>query len=150
MPQTNPQSTYPLVESALSTFADWFRRMSYAIKCRSGDCLNAEEFGLVARDIGVTPSELEDLVRLGPHAADELPQLMTALNIDIAKVTRLEPLVLRDLERVCSICKHKRECAHNLAAGTAAQSYRRYCGNASTLDSLEAPLDGKPRSPTTH
>jgi hypothetical protein len=44
--------------------------------------------------------------------------------------------VLRDMERVCSLCSHKRQCDRDLATGTAAAHYEEYCGNADTIDGL--------------
>ena len=44
--------------------------------------------------------------------------------------------MLRDMERVCSLCNHKRQCDRDLAAGTAAAHYEEYCGNADTIDGL--------------
>jgi len=44
--------------------------------------------------------------------------------------------VLRDMERVCSLCTHKRQCDRDLVAGTAAAHYEEYCGNAGTIDGL--------------
>ena len=70
------------------------------------------------------------------HAADELPQMLQALGIDLEGLARTEPLVLRDMERVCSLCNHKRQCDRDLAAGTAAAHYEEYCGNADTIDGL--------------
>ena len=44
--------------------------------------------------------------------------------------------MLRDMERVCSLCNHKRQCDRDLAAGTSAAHYQEYCGNADTIDGL--------------
>ena len=57
-------------------------------------------------------------MRRGPHAADELPKMLTALRIDQDDLARAEPLVLRDMERVCALCSQKRRCDRDLAAGT--------------------------------
>jgi hypothetical protein len=76
------------------------------------------------------------LVRHGPHAAAELPKMLRALGIDEADLARTETLVLRDMERVCSLCNHKRRCDHELAAGSAAAHYKEFCGNAPTIDGL--------------
>jgi hypothetical protein len=84
----------------------------------------------------VTPADLDELVRLGPHAADELPRMLRALGINEASLARAQPLVLRDMERVCAMCHQKRECDHDLNAGTAAQHYEDYCPNAPTIDRL--------------
>ena len=43
---------------------------------------------------------------------------------------------MRDMERVCSFCTHKRQCRQELAAGTAATNYVEYCENADTIDML--------------
>ena len=71
-----------------------------------------------------------------PHAADELPELLKALGIDEPALARTQPLVLRDMERVCALCHDKGQCDRDLAAGTAAEHYRGYCLNASTIDLL--------------
>ena len=84
----------------------------------------------------MSSADLEALVRQGPHAADELPKMLAALGIDQQDLARTEPLVLRDMERVCSLCNHKRQCDRDLAAGTAAAHYEEYCGNADTIDGL--------------
>ncbi|UPK30824.1 hypothetical protein [Bradyrhizobium sp. 195] len=49
---------------------------------------------------------------------------------------RAQPLLLRGMERVCSLCNHKGQCDRDLADGTAAENYHGYCGDASTLESL--------------
>ncbi|MCK1389749.1 hypothetical protein [Bradyrhizobium sp. 1] len=41
------------------------------------------------------------------------------------------------LQRVCSLCSHKAKCDRDLADGTAAENSHGYCGNASTLESLD-------------
>jgi hypothetical protein len=41
------------------------------------------------------------------------------------------------MERVCSLCHQKGQCDRELADGTAAENYHGYCGNASTLESLD-------------
>jgi hypothetical protein len=51
-------------------------------------------------------------------------------------LARTEPLVLRDMERVCTLCKDKPRCRDDLAAGTAERHYEDYCLNAPTIDHL--------------
>jgi hypothetical protein len=43
------------------------------------------------------------------------------------------------MERVCAMCSHKRECDHDLAAGTSAEHYQAYCLNAPTIEDLKKP-----------
>ena len=61
-----------------------------------------------------------------------------------ARIVVDEAAIVRDLERVCSLCNHKRQCARELAAGTAAQHYDDYCPNASTLGTLVNPSAATP------
>ena len=44
--------------------------------------------------------------------------------------------VLRDMERVCARCPHRRRCDEDLAAGTSPQHYQEYCPNAATIKRL--------------
>ncbi len=130
---TEQSTRYPRIEYFIDSFANWLKRRRELSELR---WMDRGEFDRIADDLRVTPDDLEDLVRQGPHAADELPKMLKALGIDEALLARTEPLVLRDMERVCAMCKHKRQCDHDLAAGTAAAHYEDYCLNASTLDKL--------------
>ena len=65
--------------------------------------------------------------------------MLDMLGIDEEALSRTEPLVLRDMERVCAMCANKRPCDRELAAGTSAADYEEYCPNAPTIDSLGQP-----------
>ena len=130
---------YPIVDRMIEGFGDWLKHRRELREMREMDAVN---FSQIAGDLRISSADLEALVRQGPHAADQLPKMLRALGIDQADLTRTEPLVLRDMERVCSLCSHKRQCSHELAAGTAAAHYDEYCGNAPTIDGL-----GKPANP---
>ena len=134
---TTQEHPFPRVEALINTFSDWLRHRRELSEIRRMD---TTDFDRIASDLRVTPGELDLLVRHGPHAADELPKLLKALGIDEADLSRTEPLVLRDMERVCAMCAHKRECDRDLAAGTSAEHYEGYCLNASTIDSLGQPV----------
>ena len=125
--------SHSVVERLTHTFGDWLKhRRELNEMCQ----LNTSEFDRIAGDLRVAPADLNELVRLGPHAADELPYLLRALGIDEASLVRAEPLVLRDLERVCALCHHKRQCDRDLVAGTSAEHYQGYCLNAPTIEQL--------------
>ena len=81
-------------------------------------------------------SDLEELVRRGPHASDELPQLLEALGISARDLARVEPIVGANLERVCALCESKRECNRDLASGASAEHYQEYCLNAPRITQL--------------
>ena len=128
--QENP---YPIVSHMIDVFGDWLKHRRELRELREVD---AAYLGQIASDLRMSSADLEALVRQGPHAADELPKMLTALGIDQDDLARTEPLVLRDMERVCSLCSHKRQCDRDLAAGTAAAHYQEYCGNADTIEGL--------------
>jgi hypothetical protein len=134
---TAQEHPFPRVELLMNTFADWLRHRRELSEIRQMD---TADFDRIASDLRVSPSVLDTLVRQGPHAADELPKMLKVLGIDEADLARTQPLVLRDMERVCALCANKRECDRDLAAGTAAEHYEGYCLNAPTIDSLERPV----------
>jgi transcriptional regulator with XRE-family HTH domain len=135
-----PARSKPVVELLTDTFRDWLQHRRELSEIRQ---LNTAEFDRIANELSVSPADLNELVRQGPHAADELPKLLDVLGIDEAALARTQPLVLRDMERVCALCQHKGQCERDLAAGTSADHYERYCLNASTIDLLEQEA-GKP------
>ena len=124
---------YPRVEFLIDTFANWLKHRRELSEVRQMD---RSDFERIASDLRVSPGELDTLVDRGPHAADELPKLLKALGIDETDLARTEPMVLRDMERVCALCHHKRECDRDLAAGTSAGRYEGYCLNAPTIGAL--------------
>ena len=134
---------YPVVEYLIDVFGDWLKHRRELGELRE---LDDASFKQIASDLRVSPDDLTALVRQGPHSADELPKLLMALGIDQEKLARTEYLVLRDMERVCSLCNHKRQCDHDLAAGTSSAHYHQYCLNAATIDALGEAAGRKPAS----
>ena len=128
--QTKP---YTIVEALMNTFSDWLKHRRQLNELRQ---LNSVEFDRIASELRVSPGDLTELVRQGPHAADELPKLLKVLGIDQEALARTQPLVLRDMERVCALCANKGECDRDLAAGTSAEHYQGYCLNAPTIEQL--------------
>jgi hypothetical protein len=141
---TTEARTYPVIEYLLDVFGDWLKHRRELGELRE---LDDASFGQIAGDLRISTADLAALVRHGPHSADELPKLLKALGIDQEKLARTEPLVLRDMERVCSLCNHKRQCDHDLAAGTSSSRYHQYCLNATTIDALGEAAD--PRGPAS-
>jgi uncharacterized protein YjiS (DUF1127 family) len=64
---------YPRLDSLISTFADWLKHRRELNEMRR---LDRAEFDRIASDLRVSPDDLDELVRHGSHAADELPQLL--------------------------------------------------------------------------
>ena len=135
-PDKSTDKPFSLLQSLVGTFTDWLNHRRDLREIRQ---IDTTEFGRIASDLRVSAGDLDTLVRQGPHAADELPKLLDMLGIDHEQLSRTEPLVLRDMERVCAMCASKHPCDRDLAAGTSAAHYEKYCLNAPTIDSLDRP-----------
>jgi hypothetical protein len=129
--------TYPILNKFVDVFGNWLKHRQEIREIRD---LDHAALANIAHELCITPADLDALVRQGAHAVDELPKLLTALGIDEKALSRTEPLVLRDMARVCASCQQKHRCDRDLDAGTSAQHYEEYCLNASTIDSLDQNL----------
>ena len=135
--QTAQPRTNPTLEMILNAIANWIKKYRYAAGLHQelAGC-GADEVARIARDLGIDTAELFKLSDNGPGAADLLQRMLRALGADPNTLALIDPLVMRDLQRLCISCSHKKRCEHDLAAGTAAQNYREYCPNAVSLDAL--------------
>jgi Family of unknown function (DUF6455) len=135
--QTTQNQNYPVVEAFIDKVTAWMRQWKDASAARDefARC-GCDEVARMAHDFGLSSAELTELARRGPDSTTRLPQMLAALGIDGAAVSRTEPAVMRDLERLCSMCERKHECSNQLAAGRAEASYHDFCPNADTLDAL--------------
>ncbi len=130
---TAQREIYPTVEFLIGKFADWLRHRRELSEIRR---MNRTDFDAIARDLRVSSDDLNRLVQIGPHGADELPEMLKNLGIEGADLARTQPLLVRDMQRVCAMCRDKAQCDGDLAAGTTAEHYRDYCPNAPTIDAL--------------
>ena len=62
--------------------------------------------------------------------------MLLALGVDPKALASQDPLLRRDLQRLCIVCGHKKQCQHELAAGTVPKNYPNFCPNAFTLETL--------------
>jgi hypothetical protein len=131
---SNQVKPYPFVDKAIDIFGDWLKRRR---AMREIHDLGRSEFAHIAQDLRMTPADLDGLVRQGPHASDQLPKLLNVLGLDEAALSRTQPLVLRDMKRVCASCQQKAWCNHDRDAGTLARNFRDYCPNTPTIEGLE-------------
>jgi uncharacterized protein YjiS (DUF1127 family) len=99
------------------------------------DC--AGELGPIARDLGLTRSGLYTIAAKRPDAADPLALRIAALHLDRTAIQRADPLVMRDLERVCTLCGEKHRCRRDCLRHPDGAAWRAYCPNAMTLEALE-------------
>ena len=133
----NHQPNQHPIETVLNSIADWVNKYRntisdsrYLAKCKP------EEVMEIANDLGLPMSELQELVRRGPKSLHLLRKMVAALGVDPKAVINIDPLVMRDLQRVCTNCPDQRRCEHELANGTATKHIHDFCPNAFTLESL--------------
>ncbi|HEY4736892.1 MAG TPA: hypothetical protein VIH63_05810 [Xanthobacteraceae bacterium] len=130
---TANDTLYPRLELVINTFSDWLKHRREINEMRQLENADLER---IAGDLRISAGDLEELVRQGPHAADELPRLLKTLGIDENNLASAQPMLLRDMERVCALCGHKGQCDRDLVAGTSAEHYAEYCPNAPTIETL--------------
>lgn len=130
---TAQDEAYPIVDFWIDKFVGWLKHRRDLSELRQ---MNRTDFNLIAQDLRISPDDLERLIEAGAHGADEMPKMLKTLGIDVSDLMRVEPLMVRDMQRVCGLCQDKAHCHGELAAGTAAQHYREYCPNAPTIDAL--------------
>jgi hypothetical protein len=104
------------------------------------------EMERIARDVGVSGADLSILAGKWPDAADQLYRRMNEIKLDRMEVTHADPQVMRDLQRVCTVCGSKRRCAHELAKNPSDPAWQKYCPNATTLAALVAERAAKTRA----
>jgi len=131
-----------IIRKLIDAFGNWRKHRQEIREIRD---LDDDEFANLAHELRIAPADLDTVVRQGSHAVDELPRLLTALGIDEKALSRKQPLVLRDMARVCALCQQKHQCDRDLDAGTSAQHYEVYCLNASTIDALDQSRPGTGR-----
>ncbi|MCM2292154.1 DUF6455 family protein [Allorhizobium sp. BGMRC 0089] len=95
----------------------------------------------LAADCGITPDQLYDLAKAGPHAADEMPKMLRALNIDPVEVASRCHITFRDMQIACSCCPDKATCRKHLAEHTVHGHFLEFCPNAAQIIELKAHPD---------
>jgi uncharacterized protein YjiS (DUF1127 family) len=90
----------------------------------------------IAHDLGIGRADLRVLAGKWPD--DLLSRRLEQVDLDAAELARREPQVLRDLERVCTLCGSKRRCGRDLAGDPSDSRWLEYCPNVTTLNALVA------------
>ena len=98
------------------------------------------------RDVGVSGADLSILAGKWPDAADLLYWRMNEIKLDRREITQADPQVMRDLQRVCTVCGSKRRCEHALANNSSDPAWQKYCPNTMTLLALAAERAAKARA----
>jgi hypothetical protein len=129
------EQQYPSIGPLIVAIADWYRKWRAGSHVSDLENCTSADIERMARDVGLTVSELRALERTAGEPL-LLPRMLAALRLDAAEIARSEPAAFRDLQRVCSLCDSKRRCLSDLDEGDAASTYESYCPNALTLKAL--------------
>ena len=133
--QTQPQ--FPAVKIVIEAVADWIKRYRDAIKTEKELArVDPDEIAAMARDLGITAVQLRELASKGPESTKLLKRLLIALDTDPKRLEKIDPRVAHDMLWLCFNCSVKNRCKHELAAGTAAQTFREFCPNALAIDEV--------------
>jgi hypothetical protein len=124
-------------QTIFEAIARWVKnyRMQLEASRELAEC-GPDEVAAMAQDLMISADDLKTLAHKSPDSARLLHRMLKALGVDERALIARDPMVMRDLERLCVSCGHKRQCAHDLAAGTAPAHYKEYCPNAYTLEML--------------
>ncbi len=121
--------------SPIKAILQWCREWAKSDGLTELKCCGEEEVERIARDFGVSASDLHRLASLGSGSADLLLHRMATLDLDPDEVSRTTR-TFQDLQRVCSLCESHRRCARDLASDSANPEWKDYCPNAATLMAL--------------
>lgn len=132
----NLELTQDSIAGKLSAW--WNSRREAAKQMNEIRSLGYGDLEEVAADCGVSVTQLVDLVRAGPHATDEMLEMMKALNIDPASVQSADPHLYHDMQIACAECGSKKTCRKHFKDGTAPSTYNDYCVNAEMMSELRA------------
>jgi hypothetical protein len=128
-------------------FAHWWRNWNGRRRAMLDlDRCGSAEAGRIARDFGVSGADLSVLASKWPDSADLLYRRMNEINLDRNEITQVEPQVMRDLQRVCTVCGSKWKCEHELAKNPSDPAWQKYCPNATTLSALAAERAAKAKA----
>ncbi|PYB70754.1 DUF6455 family protein [Rhizobium wuzhouense] len=123
------------MQQILSWFAQSFESSTEADMLAT---LDQTQINALAEDCGLSPHQLLALVKAGPHAADEMPEVMRALNIDPAEVDFQMRQTFRGMQIACAECASKDQCRRDLKSGAIGKAFVDYCNNAESLNALRA------------
>lgn len=127
------EPSFPVVGYWLDQLGAWLRQRR---QLNELSALDRNEFGRMAGELGLSPADLQALVRRGVTGAEELPEMLRALGFDNDAIARIAPPQLMEMRHACSGCAHKHACNADLAAKTAAANYENYCANANEITLL--------------
>jgi hypothetical protein len=83
-----------VIGKLIDAFGNWLEHRREVRETRE---LEPSEFTAIARELSITPENLDTFVHNGPQAVGELRKLLKVLGIDETALARNQPPVLRDI-----------------------------------------------------
>ena len=125
---------YPFVAWVIDGVADFIGRQRRRFTAsRELDALTPAEMSSIARDLKLSRSSLRELAAQEKGEPHLLVRMLRSLH---KKMPPSGDVLTRDMQAVCSLCGSKGRCNRELATGTAAANYRKFCPNTFNLDLL--------------
>jgi hypothetical protein len=104
-----------------------------AVYRASQEIRNNGEAEHIARELGLSLSDLHTLAGKGAGAAALLDKRMTLLGLNSDDLARAGIATERDLQRTCTLCDQHRRCARDLNSQDRSDCWLDYCPNTYTL-----------------
>jgi uncharacterized protein YjiS (DUF1127 family) len=95
--------------------------------------LGNAELERMVQDAGLTFGDVLELAKQSGDSAALLYRRLERAGVDFRS---LDSAVLRDMQRCCSLCESKTQCAHELEDKPKVASWPDYCPNRQTIDAL--------------
>jgi len=131
------KQSHSVAKIVFAAVADWITRYRHSVKSSHQlDEIGPDQVAAMARDIGITASQLRELSSKGDHAAASLRNLLIALEVNPKEFDKTDPRIARDMQWLCVNCSHKGQCSFDLSIGIAATTFRNFCPNAAALDEI--------------
>jgi hypothetical protein len=128
------EARYPLLELAIEATTGFFlramRRYRAAQELRN---IGENEVSAIARDLGVSKTELKSLAKRDPSFPKLLKKLLSTLAIDAEALQEANSALVRDMQKVCAFCQNTRRCRKELKEGSASEHFHDYCPNSPNL-----------------
>jgi uncharacterized protein YjiS (DUF1127 family) len=128
-------STYATRKTGIlhSLHEAWARYRKRRAAVAELQALGHNELERMVQDAGVTFSDLLALARQNGDSASLLYRRLEQAGIDLKQ---LDQAVLRDMQRCCTLCDSKSQCAHEMDDQPKKANWPDYCPNRQTIEAL--------------
>lgn len=103
--------------------------------------LPADELQRVACDIGLSAGDLLEVSTHPEGTQQLLERRLAAMDLPPEDISELLPMLMRDLQRTCTMCQAKTRCIDDMKVSPLADGWESYCPNSGTLRTLVRPRD---------